>query len=93
MVKHVRAVAPPPHGCSVDVRRLPLAAHGYTSKARRRFLIEIDEDLSPLETEWVLIHEWAHMLDWRPYHPLSGDHGPTWAIWQGAIYRAYYGVL
>ena len=44
------------------------------------------------ETEETLIHEWAHMMDWRPYHPLSGDHGPTWGVWYASVFSSYCGV-
>ena len=94
MIEHLRAVAPPPRRCSVEVVRVPdLGDLGYTSKTRAKFLIEIDDALSPLETELILIHEWAHVLDWRPYHPFVRAHGPTWAVLRGEVYCAYYGVL
>jgi hypothetical protein len=44
------------------------------------------------ETEETLIHEWAHMMDWRPYHPLTGDHAATWGVWYAAVFSAYCGV-
>jgi hypothetical protein len=93
IVEHLRTVAPPPRGCSVSVVRVDgLECPGYTSKHRQKFTIEIQRELCHMLTEWVLIHEWAHMLDWRPYHPLTGDHGATWGVIQARVYRAFYGV-
>jgi len=43
-----------------------------------------------METEWTLIHEWAHMLDWRPYRPMYSDHGPTWGVHYSEVYQAFY---
>ena len=94
MVAHLRAVCPVPTGCGLDVRRHDMAPgmNGACGKSRHRFTIEIHGDLSEYETEHVLIHEWAHMLAWRPHHPLSGDHGPDWGVWYSAVWRQYYGV-
>src|SRR5690606_15341167 len=93
MVAHLRAVAPVPRGCSVTVHRVAdLADHGYTSKHRANFTIEVAAGMTHLETELTLIHEWAHMLAWRPHHPLSGDHGPDWGVWYALCYSRYHGV-
>jgi hypothetical protein len=48
--------------------------------------------LTDYETTHVLIHEWAHILAWRPYHPLQGDHGPDWGVWYSLVWRQYFGV-
>ncbi len=91
---HLRTVVPVPRGCSLAVQRVDLSVgeNGYTTKSGRVFTIAIYSGLSEYETEHVLIHEWAHMLAWRPHHPLSGDHGPDWGVWYAAVYRKYYGV-
>jgi hypothetical protein len=94
IVGHLRTVCPVPRGCSLAVHRVDLTPgeNGSCSKSGRVFTIEIYAGLSEYETEQVMIHEWAHMLAWRPHHPLSGDHGPDWGVWYSAVYRKYYGV-
>lgn len=93
IVAHLRAVCPPPHGTSLEVRRVAgLDDHGTCEKHRRRFRIEIRAEMSYYETTHTLIHEWAHMLSWRPYHPLSGDHGSDWGVWYSRVWRKYYGT-
>ena len=62
------------------------------AKEGRRFTINIRHESTQQETEETLIHEWAHMMDWRPYHPLSGDHGPTWGVWYASVFSSYCGV-
>lgn len=39
----------------------------------------------------VLIHEWAHMLDWFSTQEPGTDHGDTWGIWYARAYRAVMG--
>jgi hypothetical protein len=96
MVDHLRAVCPPPKGCSVEAHRVPQAklgdCAGTCAKEGRRFTINIRHESTQQETEETLIHEWAHMMDWRPYHPLSGDHGPTWGVWYASVFSSYCGV-
>ncbi len=65
---------------------------GTCAKDGRRFTITVRTESTQQETEETLIHEWAHMMDWRPYHPLSGDHGPTWGVWYAAVFSSYCGV-
>jgi hypothetical protein len=67
--------------------------HGWCEKKHTRFSIAISRDLSLTETEWVLIHEWAHMLDWRPHHPLIHTHGPTWGVMYATIWQRYHDTL
>lgn len=66
--------------------------HGSCEKLGRTFTITISRELTEYETEHVLLHEWAHMLSWRPHHPLSGDHGPDWGVWFALVWRSYYGT-
>lgn len=95
-VSHLRTVAPPPKGCRIEARRVPSSeiegCSGTCSKEGRVFTVKIRNDLSEQETEDTLLHEWSHMLAWRPYHPLSGDHGPDWGVWYAEVYRAFYGI-
>jgi hypothetical protein len=65
---------------------------GYCGKHRRTFTIEVRAGLSEYETTHVLLHEWAHMLNWRPYHPLSGDHDASWGVWYARIWQKYFSV-
>lgn len=59
------------------------------SKARAAFRINIGDDLTDIETDDALVHEWAHMMTWAPYHPLSQDHDEVWGVWYARILRAY----
>lgn len=94
MVDHLKNACPLPkgHSCSFVREDLEETNTGHTTKDRRRFTITIDKKLSVYETEHVLIHEWAHVLAWRPHHPLAGDHGPDWGVWYSLAYRKYHGV-
>lgn len=96
MWEHLKIVAPPPAGTKVKVQRLPSSEmshdHGYCEKLRNVFTLTLDKGLTYYETEDKLIHEWAHMLNWKPHHPLEGDHGPTWGVEYAKVYSAYHGV-
>jgi hypothetical protein len=91
MVRHLRKVCPVPPGCILTVRRTR-TIYGICCKTQHRFLIEVNKDLTALESEHTLLHEWAHMYAWRPHHPLSGDHGPDWGVWYSQVWRQYYGT-
>lgn len=94
-VTHLRTLCPPPAGTKVEVSRKPryeLNEEGYCVKKGRTFSIVVNQNLNDYELEHVLIHEWAHMMAWRPYHPLVGDHGPDWGVWYAVVYRKYHGV-
>jgi len=39
----------------------------------------------------VLVHEWAHILDWFSTHEPGVDHGDTWGIWYARAYRVVFG--
>lgn len=92
MVDHIRTVCPLPKGCTCVCSREESDETGFTSKTRKEFTIMIDKSLTRYETEHVLVHEWAHVLAWRPHHPLSGDHGPDWGVWYSLAYRKYHGL-
>jgi hypothetical protein len=96
MVDHLKTVCPPPKSCKVTVERSLTGEmqheHGYVCKERQNFMIYIDKSLTYYECEDKLIHEWAHMLNWKPHHPLEGDHGPTWGVTFALVYRKYHGV-
>jgi len=94
MVDHLQTMCPPPKRCRVSVRRLPSEEmseeYGYVLKERDKFEIYIDKGLTEYETENVLLHEWAHMLAWQPYHPLMGDHSANWGVWYALVWRKYH---
>lgn len=94
MVDHLQTMCPPPKRCRVSVKRLPSEEmtdeYGYVLKERDRFEIYLDKSLTEYETEHVLLHEWAHMLAWQPYHPLMGDHSPNWGVWYALVWRKYH---
>lgn len=96
MVEHLRTVCPGPKNCKVIVQRIDpeemTAEYGSCERERSVFTISINRALNEYETEHVLIHEWAHMLAWRPYHPLMGDHGSDWGVWYAMTWRKYHGV-
>ena len=88
----LRRVCPPPTECELKVWRTRASEVGDTDKKGRRFEIRVNTGLTKMETEDTLIHEWAHMHDWRPLHPLVKNHGPTWGCHLAMIYRLYYEV-
>jgi hypothetical protein len=96
MVRHMRTVCPPPKGCRLNVRRIKAAemegSAGTCAKDGRTFTICIRFESTEEETQETLVHEWAHMMAWRPYHPLCGDHGPDWGVWYSVAYRAFHGL-
>lgn len=72
-----------------------LSAYGLThaiDEETGRFLVEIERDVQPGFAEWLLMHEYAHILDWSPARPFLCDHGATHAIREREIYCRYYQV-
>lgn len=96
IVKRVITSACLPRDYHVEVVRTDLSdALGYAEAIdleTGRFKIEIETDLTEEHTVDVLIHEIAHVLDWRPFTALSCDHGPTFWIHVGEVYRRYHQV-
>ena len=94
ILDHLRSVVPPPKGCTVHVSRVDAAAlpdmAGWCNKHRTRVEIQLSREVTPYEAEPTLLHDWAHMLAWRPHYPLSGDHGPDWGVWYSLCWRQYY---
>jgi hypothetical protein len=94
MVDHLQTMCPPPKRCRVSVKRLGpeemTEEYGYVLKERDKFEIYIAKGLTEYETEHVLLHEWAHMLAWQPYHPLMGDHSANWGVWYSLVWRKYH---
>lgn len=95
MVDLVRTLNPPPRRCSVVVSRVgvdELGALGTTNYLRYKFTVQIAREQTKQETEDTLLHEWAHVLCWRPHHPLEGDHDAVWGVQLAAVYRQYHGT-
>lgn len=96
IVRDVAVAATIPRDFHVDVVRVRgLDALGYAEAIdldTGRFRIEINEDLSYDHAAEVLIHEYAHVLDWRPATPFTCNHGPTFWIHFGEIWGRYHQV-
>lgn len=97
IANHIRNLCPPPARTSVKVERVArkldeFESLGETHKNRSVFTVKIARDLTRQETEDTMIHEWAHVLSWRPYHPVDGDHDAVWGISFATVYRQFYGV-
>ena len=67
---------------------------GYTilDDTTGRFTVGVDIRTDVYAMQETLIHEAAHVLDWRPYTAWSMDHGPTWGVLYAQIYRQYHGL-
>lgn len=96
LVEEVRSVYPPPRGTRIVFRRLSSrqmdGLFGVTTQKSRTFKIEIRSDLTFQETEDCVLHEYAHVLTWRPYHPITSDHDAAWGVAFAELYRAYNGA-
>jgi hypothetical protein len=96
MCDELRATCPPPKGLQVEFRRVPPkridGCFGNTTFKGRRFLVEVRSDLTQQETEDTVIHEYAHVMSWRPYHPITSDHDAIWGVAFAQVYRAYNGA-
>lgn len=91
-VDYLRALCPPPRGTSLKVFRIADVEVSDCEKDGRQFVIRVNPGLTETETEDALIHEWAHMMTWRPHHPLIQAHGPEWGVAFAMVYRSYYEV-
>ena len=98
ILQDVGAVTPIPRDYEVIVTRdyIDPPVVGYCEDVctnSAKFKIVVSKDLDALHTSEVLIHEYAHLLDWRPYTPWTHNHGKTfWCHYQD-IWRAYHQVL
>lgn len=61
-------------------------------EGERHFLIRIQKSLPYWTMVETMIHEWAHIVDWRPDFPFRCDHGPSWGVCYAEVYCEYYGV-
>lgn len=96
IVNGTRQITPFPRGIRVVYQRRPHeemeGAFGYTEKNRRTFTITISKSLTYEGTVETVLHETAHVLDWRPYHPWTTHHGPTFWVMFGELYCAFHQV-
>ena len=58
-----------------------------------KFKVVVGNRATVGEATEIIIHEMAHILDWKPYTPWTQNHGPTWGVHYAEIYRAYFQVL
>jgi hypothetical protein len=92
-VDELRSVAPVPKGTRVDVRRRTLdGCLGQTQKVGNRIVVTIHKDMTEDETVDTLIHEWAHVLSWRPSTVWNTDHDEHWGLEYAKVYRAFHGT-
>lgn len=100
IIQRVHACIPPPEGYTwrfVWTTRLPPDWLGDCSRipaktegSRGTILVRILRGLSASETELIVIHEVAHAFDMWTHHGWGDDHGDTFFLWMGRIYRRYY---
>ena len=60
---------------------------------KRYFTIRIHRDVNEQQAIELLVHEFAHILDWKPSTPWScslyEDHGISWGRKYSIVYRSY----
>ncbi len=83
-----------PHPVQLQLRRLPgrdiHRTDGVTVLKGRVIYIFIDSRLTWPEMLDVLMHEWAHAMDWRHYsleNRRLADHTDEWGLYYARIYR------
>jgi hypothetical protein len=79
----------PSPGLDVEIRVADLDPQGLLGQSELidgRFVVTLDDDLSPEMRTEVLVHEWAHLLVWGASDQF-GDHGPTWGVAYAWVYR------
>ena len=58
-------------------------------KASARFEIRLVRGMPVAMMRMVLVHEWAHVLDWRPGVPFRYDHRPTFGVHWGEVHYEF----
>lgn len=95
-VEHLRSVFPPPKGAKVKFELVPAEdleqAYGDTEKHRNVWTIRVNQEQPWPVVEDTVLHEYAHVIAWRHYHPCNGDHDAFWGVAYAQIYCAYHGV-
>jgi len=102
MTRKMQACCPPPEGYvwhfvwSTKVldenKRGDCERRDPTDGRRGKCVVRVAKGLSETETSDILIHEVAHAFDMWTHHSWSGDHGSTFWIWVGRIFRRYWGL-
>lgn len=92
----LRATCPTPRGMRVKFRRLSEAKlgglMGNTTQRGRTIVVDVCANLTETETEDTVLHEYAHVLSWRPFHAIMSDHDAMWGVAFAQVYRAYHGT-
>ena len=57
-----------------------------------KFVIKLSEEMTPLELEDALIHEWAHVRYWKTGISHSYDHDAHFGIEFAFVYCEYHGL-
>ena len=98
------ATIPPPGGWRWRVDRVPRRRlggdHGDCDRVQLGrggqpggvIALRVADDMSDSETADVLLHEAAHGFDRWDTHGWGGDHGDTFWLWLGRLYRRYHGI-
>lgn len=68
------------------------SAELIVKNGKRSFLIRLVPGLPRDTLHQILIHEWAHCLDWREEHPVLTDHSATFGVCWAEVYRRFHGV-
>ena len=96
IVDRVTHAAGFPRDYHVVIERAPLVDCFGTAEAvdidTGHFRLVVHIDLTEPHAADILIHEVAHVLDWRPLTPFTRDHGPTFWIYLGEVWCRYHGT-
>ncbi len=94
MVEWLREHHPTPYPTQVYLERIPgrgvRRTDGITLLDERKLRIILDNRLTWAEMIEVLIHEWAHAMDWRHArmeNRRDADHSESWGLYYARIYR------
>ena len=100
-----------PCGFPVVVRTggVPVTMDGFCIRRRSRFVIHLDDCLSPSNSVAVLIHEWAHARSWSHYLDRAAkdvragtiteeefdeiSHGAAFGVEYAACWRVFSGIV
>ncbi len=99
IVAGVQAILPLSNEYEVSIERKKISdgpMEGYCQcldADSAKFRVVVSSDVSSSHATEILIHELAHLMDWKPYTPWTMNHGPTFWIHYGELYRAYHQVL
>ena len=96
----IHACCPPPEGYSWSLIRsdgVPSDRRGDCERHesrrpghRGKIVVRVATGMSESETVDVALHEVAHAYDAWCHHGWQDDHGDTFWIWLGRVYRRYW---